>query len=69
MNTEKKPRRQVRFPGIVTDAETLGCNYRSLYRVLTGEWKIPGLKSRYEALKAKQAAEKQAGEQKEQVAA
>ena len=53
-NTTNKTRRQVRFPGIITDAEALGVNRVTLYRVLNGTWKLPGLKSRYDALKASQ---------------
>lgn len=65
-NTTNKSRRQVRFPGIITDAETLKVNRVTLYRALTGEWKLPGLKSRYDALKKKQA---EAEKAKAQVAA
>ena len=53
-NTAKKPRRQVRFPGIITDAETLGVNRVTLYRILTGQWQLKSLRARYDALKQQQ---------------
>jgi hypothetical protein len=48
-----KARRQVLFPGIMTDAETLGVDRTTLYRALTGEWNLPGLRARYQQLKQK----------------
>ena len=44
-----------RFPNIVADARTLGVHRVTLYRTLTGEFRLPGLLGRYHALKAKQA--------------
>ena len=49
--TTQRTRKRRRFHGICRDAETLQVHRSSLYRVLTGEWKIPGLLARYEALK------------------
>jgi len=43
--------RKVRFVGITSDAKALKVNRVTLYRVLTGEWNLPGLRSRYEKLK------------------
>lgn len=40
-----------RFPGIVRDAAALGVDRVTLYRTLTGKWNLPGLRSRYEAMK------------------
>lgn len=53
VNQTKKPRRRgaTKFPGIVEDAEALKVNRVTLYRVLTGKWKLPGLLKRYKALK------------------
>lgn len=54
--TRRSPGRRrgcsTRFPGICADAAALGVNRASLYRMLTGEWQLPALKKRYEALKA-----------------
>ncbi len=48
-----------RFPGIVADARSLGCDRITLYRVLTGEFKhLTGLRRRYAALKSTQATTK-----------
>ena len=47
--------RLIRFPGICADAQALGVNRITLYRVLTGEFTtLKGLKRRYDALKAEQ---------------
>lgn len=46
-------RGRTRFPGIVEDARTLGCNRNTLYRALTGVWHLPDLLSRYQALHSK----------------
>ena len=48
-NTAK---RQIRFPGIVADAARLNVNRNTLYKCLCGIWNLPGLRSRYEKLKA-----------------
>jgi hypothetical protein len=45
-------KRVVRFLGIVADAHALRVNRSTLYRTLTGEWKLPGLLGRYAQLKA-----------------
>ncbi len=50
----KTVKRKWRFRGIGSDAITLGVNERTLRRALTGEWKLPKLKARYEALKQTQ---------------
>lgn len=42
-----------RFPGITRDAATLKVNRTTLFRALTGEWKLPGLVGRYHELKRK----------------
>jgi hypothetical protein len=47
----KVPTRKVRFKGIVADAIALKVNRATLYRMLTGEWNLPGLRKRYAALK------------------
>ena len=49
--TTKRARRKVRFPGIGAAAKALGVNRVTLYRTLTGEWKLPGLLGRYQKLK------------------
>lgn len=54
-NKPKKARRQVRFPGIITDAETLGVTRQHLFAVLIGSRPSQKLTDRYRALKAKQA--------------
>lgn len=41
-----------RFPGIVGHAKALGVNRVTLYRVLIGEYRLPGLKARYDQLVA-----------------
>jgi len=46
---------RVRFPGICADAAALGVRRETLWRLLTGEWKLPSLRSRYEELKSDQA--------------
>ena len=45
-----------RFPGIGEDAERLGVNRVTLYRVLVGQWRLPGLARRYASLKRLQRA-------------
>jgi len=56
LTKESKPKRPIRFPGIIRDARTLGCSRISLYLSLTGKRPdLPGLKSRYEALKKAEA--------------
>jgi hypothetical protein len=50
----KKPKRKVLFPGLCADARALGVHRNSLYKVLKGEWKLKGLRARYDALKAQQ---------------
>jgi hypothetical protein len=47
----KAKKRQVRFPGIITDAKALGVHRVTLYRMFTGEWKLPGLSARYRKYK------------------
>jgi hypothetical protein len=46
-------RGSTRFPGIGRDAERLGVNRVTLYRTLTGAYRLPGLASRYAELKRK----------------
>jgi hypothetical protein len=46
-----KPRRQVRWAGLVTDAETLGVNRIHLYLVLKGDRTSHRLLARYHQLK------------------
>jgi hypothetical protein len=56
-------RRKTRFPGICEDASALGVNRRQLYFALTGDRSTDSyrsLLSRYEDLKAKQAAQAEA---------
>jgi len=43
-------KKRVRFKGICADAEALGVHRSSLYRVLVGQWDLPGLKKAYEKL-------------------
>lgn len=50
----KPPRGDTRFPGICRHAQILGVDRSSLYRALTGEWKLPDLVQRYHALLAKE---------------
>lgn len=45
---------KVRFPGICRDARILGVHRVTLFRALTGQWRLPGLVRRHEALKAEQ---------------
>ena len=45
-------KRRVRFPGIVGDSARLKVNRNTLYKCLAGIWNLPGLRSRYEKLKA-----------------
>lgn len=52
--TQRRPRGKTRFPGIITDARQLRVNRCTLYRALTGQWKLPGLMGRYRALKEQQ---------------
>lgn len=52
----KRVRRQVRFPGLVTDAETLGVHRNHLYLVLAGKRISADLTKRYRALKNGKAA-------------
>jgi hypothetical protein len=59
LHNKAKPARQrgdTRFPGITRHARILGVNRVTLYRVLEGKWHLPGLKSRYDALIASEAA-------------
>ncbi len=49
--SKSKPRRQVRFPGLVTDAEALGVHRNHLYLVLSGRRVSKSLTNRYRALK------------------
>lgn len=51
-----KSRGDTRFPGICRHARELGVNRCTLYRVLVGEWELPKLKARYNALKEKEVA-------------
>ena len=46
-----RKRRQVRFPGLVTDAETLGVHRNHLYLVLSGRRESASLMKRYRSLK------------------
>ena len=48
-----RARHYIRFPGIVADARRLGVNRATLYRTLTGEWRLPGLLGRYQKLQRK----------------
>jgi hypothetical protein len=47
----EKTRRQVRFPGLVTDAEMLGVHRNHLYLVLAGKRNSAALLHRYQVLK------------------
>lgn len=47
----KKTRRVVRFPGLVTDAETLGVHRNHLYLVLAGQRTSLSLIKKYRELK------------------
>lgn len=49
----KKGRGPTRFPGICRDAASLKVDRVTLYRMLTGQWNLPGLRRRYEKLKLK----------------
>jgi len=49
--SKAKSRGATRFPGITKAARDLGVNRVTLYRTLTGEWKLPGLLRRYEHLR------------------
>ncbi len=49
-HTTEQQRRQIRFPGIVQQALSLGVSRIHLYFVLRGDRKSPGLMRRYEAL-------------------
>lgn len=51
---KRKARGDTKFPGICRHAKELGVNRCTLYRVLTGEWILPKLASRYESLIAKE---------------
>jgi len=46
-----RERRKIKFVGICTDADNLGCTRWHLFAVLTGRRHSPKLKARYEALK------------------
>lgn len=48
----KKPIRQVRFPGLMTAAHTLGVHRNHLYQVLIGKRISHSLTRRYNAWKA-----------------
>jgi len=50
-NEKGTPKKAVRFHGISADAGTLGVNRSTLFRALTGEWRLPGLLARYRQLK------------------
>jgi hypothetical protein len=54
----RKTARRWRFRGIVADARTLGVHRNTLYKVLSGKWKLKALAARYAALKEQQAKEK-----------
>jgi hypothetical protein len=43
----QKKRGATMFPGIIDDAKALGCHRTTLYKVLTGKWRLPGLMNRY----------------------
>lgn len=47
----EKTRRVVRFPGLVTDAETLGVHRNHLYLVLAGQRRSVSLLNKYRELK------------------
>ena len=53
---KRKPKKRgaTRFPGIVEDARALGCHRNTLFRALTGQWRLPGLVGRYKELKRNQ---------------
>ncbi len=53
----EKPRCHWVYRGLSRDARALDVNIRTLRRALTGEWKLPGLVRRYEAMKISQNAE------------
>jgi hypothetical protein len=59
-NKLKKPRRQVRFPGIITDAEILGESLQHLFEVLIGRRPSLRLRLAYDGLKKQQATAKEA---------
>ncbi len=48
---QKTAKRKRKFIGITHDAKLLGVNHMTLYRALTGRWKLPGLVARYAELK------------------
>jgi hypothetical protein len=54
MRKPTKLRTGTRFPNICRHAAELGVNRASLYRVLTGEWDLPRLLTRYRALVSKE---------------
>lgn len=54
----KSKKRVIRFKGICADARTLGVNRITLYKVLNGERPdLPGLRRRYDELKAGEGAQ------------
>lgn len=56
--TRSKRKRQVRFPGLVNAADTLGVHRNHLYLVLSGKRISHRLKLRYEQHLAKEAEKK-----------
>jgi hypothetical protein len=50
-NGGKVHRGKTRFPGIDRDAKALNVDRTTLYRALTGAWKLPGLLRRYQELR------------------
>ncbi len=49
-----KGRGGTEFPGITQHAVQLGVHRTTLYRTLTGRWRLPGLLRRYHALVRRQ---------------
>ena len=49
--SKSKSPRVIRFADIGEDAKRLGVNRVTLYRALTGRWRLPGLVKRYKELR------------------
>lgn len=53
--TQKSGKPKIRrYVGMLADSRALGVHRTTLYRVLRGEWHLPGLLKRYHALKERQ---------------